>query len=785
MCALVVMTTQGSPVKFDVPAQPAASALMAFSQQAGVDVLFASADTKNLRTTAVVGIYEPAEAIALMLDGTGLSAKPTSSGKFVVRRERTPPPTTVPKSSEPTAPQEKDGPSTSALPEKAEVIRLAAFVVTPSQFGIGDDRIARNVTLTSAELQPLPQIGEDLYRTVTRLPGLSTNERSAMFMVRGAPNREVLSRFDGVDLIEPFHLKDYDGALSIIDLETVGSVNLITGGFTADYGDRLAGVFTIETQANPEPGLHTTLGLSVTNLRATNQGTFADGDGQWLVTARRGYIDLALKLGGNDIKDSPSYYDVSGKVLYRLSPNQTLSLHVLHAGDTFESLHNDPDPDLRSSYDSTFLWGRWLGNFGDRVSSEAVVSFSQLDWHRQGDGQHDEVDSYVTHPFTLRDDRRLNVLGLRNDWTINLTAHALIRTGFEFKAAKARYDYAMSRVRYSFSNGNLGTATLAIDAYRRPYGEHTGAYIAPRFQPWTPLIIEPSVRFDRDTQTGESVWSPRLNASYTMGRTAVRAAWGIYQQAQGVHELAVGDGETTFHSPERAEQRVIGISHQLKSGTELRLEAYERLTTHQRPYWINLTEPYNLFPESLYDRVQFSPTRGRARGVELFVQHRDRGRFGWGASYAYAVNEDEIGGRWMPRYWDQRHTLYMDVTYVPARNWQLSAAWQFHTGWPYTDQIFYLQRLNNGGMVANWYYGQTNALRAPAYHRLDLRATRTYRFEKGTLRVFVDIWNAYDRKNSAGFDNHYGYIANGQLVVVKTPGKLLSILPSAGLSWEF
>jgi len=88
-------------------------------------------------------------------------------------------------------------------------------------------------------------------------------------------------------------------------------------------------------------------------------------------------------------------------------------------------------------------------------------------------------------------------------------------------------------------------------------------------------------------------------------------------------------------------------------------------------------------------------------------------------------------------------------------------------------------------MVANWYYGQTNALRAPAYHRLDLRATRTYRFEKGTLRVFVDIWNAYDRKNSAGFNNHYGYIANGQLVVVKTPGKLLSILPSAGLSWEF
>jgi hypothetical protein len=49
----------------------------------------------------------------------------------------------------------------------------------------------------------------------------------------------------------------------------------------------------------------------------------------------------------------------------------------------------------------------------------------------------------------------------------------------------------------------------------------------------------------------------------------------------------------------------------------------------------------------------------------------------------------------------------------------------------------------------------------------------------------VDIFNAYDRQNEVGFDDHYAYIQNGQLIVVKTPGKMLPLLPSFGLSWEF
>jgi hypothetical protein len=606
-----------------------------------------------------------------------------------------------------------------------------------------------------------------------------------MFLVRGAPNNQLLARFDGVDLIEPFHLKDFDGSLSIVDLQTIGSVDLVTGGFTTEYGDRLAGVLTMETQEFTRPKLLTTVGLSVTDLRVTNQGEFAGGDGQWMVAARRGYIDLAIKLGGGEIDASPIYYDFSSKVEYRLNPHHTLSLHVLYAKDTFQRLQNgrlDDDPDLRSSYDSAYLWGRWQGDFGERLSGEGVLSLSRLDWHRNGNGL---IDGGV-HRFTLQDDRRLDTVGLRQDWTLNLTGQALLRTGFEFKSGQARYDYALLREMWSLINGNLLDTTRTVNYTLRPDGDYAAAYFAPRLQLGAPLVIEPGVRFERHSYTNDSGWSPRLNASLAVGpRTTVRAAWGIYEQAQGLQELSVQDRETKFSPSERAEQRVLGVSHKLESGLTLRLEAYERLSSHLRPYWENLVDVFNVFPEALYDRTKVSPSRGRARGLELLAENRRNPRFGWSASYTYAVTEEEVGGRWTPRLWDQRHTFYADVTYVPAPHWQLSASWQYHTGWPFTDINYYLTTLNDGSLIYSWTYGPYNGLRAPAYHRLDLRATRTFRLKHGTLRAFVDIFNAYNQQNEDGYDTPSATIVNGQLIVTKKPLKMLPLLPSFGLTWEF
>jgi iron complex outermembrane receptor protein len=77
-------TAEAAPVEFDLPAQSAAKALIAFSQQARVEVLFAYDELRPVTAAPVVGRYEPEDALVRLLKDTGFAARRKSPGRFVV-----------------------------------------------------------------------------------------------------------------------------------------------------------------------------------------------------------------------------------------------------------------------------------------------------------------------------------------------------------------------------------------------------------------------------------------------------------------------------------------------------------------------------------------------------------------------------------------------------------------------------------------------------------------------------------------------------------------------------
>ena len=83
LCLAPVLAS-AAPVDFNLPAQPASEALLAFSTQAKIEVLFSFDDLNHVRSTAVVGRYEPTEAIVRLLTGTGFTARQNAGEKFVV-----------------------------------------------------------------------------------------------------------------------------------------------------------------------------------------------------------------------------------------------------------------------------------------------------------------------------------------------------------------------------------------------------------------------------------------------------------------------------------------------------------------------------------------------------------------------------------------------------------------------------------------------------------------------------------------------------------------------------
>ena len=58
---------------------------------------------------------------------------------------------------------------------------------------------------------------------------------------------QCLVLLDGLEVLEPYHLKDFQGFLSIIDPDMLSGIDLYTGGFPVEYGDRSAGVLDLET----------------------------------------------------------------------------------------------------------------------------------------------------------------------------------------------------------------------------------------------------------------------------------------------------------------------------------------------------------------------------------------------------------------------------------------------------------------------------------------------------------------------------------------------------------
>jgi iron complex outermembrane receptor protein len=73
-------------VRFDVAAQPMAPALEALAREAGIEILFDRTVLGARRTMALHGRMTPAKALARLLAGSGLAARRTAGGAYVIVR---------------------------------------------------------------------------------------------------------------------------------------------------------------------------------------------------------------------------------------------------------------------------------------------------------------------------------------------------------------------------------------------------------------------------------------------------------------------------------------------------------------------------------------------------------------------------------------------------------------------------------------------------------------------------------------------------------------------------
>lgn len=653
--------------------------------------------------------------------------------------------------------------------------RIEEIVVQTSRYTLAAENIAPKNFLTQDQVQAMPRLADETLRAVQRLPGTATNGLSSLGPIRGGEPNETAILLNGLRLYEPFHLKNFFSPVSLLDSRLIDSIELYSGGFPVPYGDRMSGIIDA-TSIRPGQRYYEA-GLSLFHASALAATPFADGRGQALLSGRRGNLGDLAQFAENDF-GKPDYADGFAQVDYQLADTTSAAFDILASGDQIVLKRDDGAQLTRAKYRNIYGWLTLDHDWSAAASTRVIASFTDLVNERRG-----WVDEPGARVGQVRDDRTFHIAGLRIENTLDAVGMKH-RFGAEVRRLWGDYEYALDLTTvpgFPFP-GSPGSRTVRT-ASPAPQGFENSAYWDARTTLGRRWTVEAGMRIDVQTYDGTDdgeQWSPRLSVLYTLSpQTKLRAGWGRFFQSQGINELQVEDGITQFYPAQHADHAIMSVEHSFDAGFDLRVEAYRKYYRRIHPRFENLFDPLVFFPEAEFDRVMVDAHSGRAEGVEMLMQVRQRGAWSGWMSYTWSQVTDRIGDIDVPRSWDQRHAINLGVTWASGP-WTATMINSFHSGWPTTllaaDPQTGAPRID---------LSERNRSRFADYNSLDLRLTRTFIMPRGALDVFLEASNATSRENPCCAEYDVRQNEDGSLSYNREVDSWLPLVPSFGVLWRY
>ena len=672
----------------------------------------------------------------------------------------------------------RDSSSTPGRPpsaQKQEPAKLEEVVVQTSRYVLATENIAPKDFLTQDEVQAMPRLADETLRAVQRLPGTATNGVSSLGPIRGGEPNETAIYLNGLRLYEPFHLKNFYSPISLLDSRLIDGIEFYSGGFPALYGDRMSAIIDAHT-IRPDQRYYEA-GISFFHTSALAATSFDGGRGRALVSARRGNLGELAQFAEEDF-GKPDYSDGFARAEYALSDATHISFDALASGDQIVAKRDEGTQQARAKYRNIYGWLTLEHDWSPDVSSRVIGSFTDLVNERRG-----AVDQPGQRTGRVQDDRSFHIAGLRLENTLNAGAFTH-RFGAEVRKLWGDYNYALDLTvspDYPFP-GSPGSVTTRR-ASPAPQGYENSVYWDMRTtlgQRWT---VEAGLRADVQTYDGSDdgeQWSPRLSVLYELSpATTLRAGWGRFYQSQGINELQVEDGISTFYPAQHADHLIASIEHAFDEGFNVRVEAYRKYYRQLNPRFENILDPLVLFPEAEFDRVMIDARSARAEGVEVLLQMRPRGPWSGWLSYTWSQVTDRIGDADVPRSWDQRHAVNLGVSWASGP-WTATVINSFHSGWPTTELA-----MDPVTGVPSIDLSARNRSRFAEFNSLDMRLTRTFLMPRGALDVFVEVTNATSRENPCCVEYKPQQNADGSVTYVRDLNSWLPLIPSAGVLWRY
>ncbi len=717
--------------------------------EAGYRIIFSSdVVSDELLIQSEPDLAAPLSGLRAMLAAHGLALETGPADTWLVRK------TQLPEAREVVVAQ----PQQPALPE---------IVVTSSLHRLEYTQSGTHTYLDRELSTRIPAAAEEAVRITTRLPGTASGGISTRNHIRGGEVNEVLFLLDGHRLYEPYHLKDFQSVATIVNSSAIDGIDFYTGAYPARFGDRMSGVINMSLR-EPKKAIETELSLSFFNASVLSLGTLGGrGQGDWLIAARRGNLDLIADVVNPDI-GSPDYNDYLLHGGWEFGPRTQFSANLLVSNDKLVLADVDRGELASATYENRVLWLKWRADWSERLRSETVASVSRISNRRTGTLNLPQIVS-----GSLDESREFDAFGVKQDWTFVASKNWVFSFGVDGKHQDAKYRFSSTKAVAAPFDQILDNVPLEDRNFDLvPEGAQYSAYLEARWQLRQDLIIDAGLRWDQQSYTtamNDAQSSPRLSILYQIGeRTEMRLGWGQYSQAQEINELQVSDGVGSFFPAQRAEHVVANLKHQFANDINIDVSYYRKSFRAVRPRFENAFNSLTLLPELQFDRYRIDPISAKSAGAELMVSEGDASQpLFWWISYAWSEVRDRTPDRKIARNWDQTHTVKAGLSWRWKR-WDLSVAGEVHTGWPKTELA---------GL-------ELNSSRYSVFHTLDARVSREFAVRRGDLTVFLEVSNLYDRDNPCCTEYSVLAAATGPELVGKE-ATWLPLVPSLGVVWRY
>lgn len=607
--------------------------------------------------------------------------------------------------------------------------------------------------LNTAEIRSIPVLfGEnDVLKTIQLLPGIKpAGEGSSGFNVRGGSADQNLILLDEATVFNASHLL---GFFSVFNSDAIKDITVYKGNEPAEYGGRLSSVLDIKMNDGNDQHMKVSGGIGLISSRINLEGPIVKDKGSFMISARRTYADLFLKLSKDTTKNQTRlyFYDLNAKASYKINSNNRIYLSGYFGKDLI-SLQN------------TFgiNWGnisgtlRWNHLFSDRLFSNTSLIFSNYDYK-----------IYINNGNKFNIISRIQDYGIKEDLQFYMQTNSTLKFGFN-----SIYHKIIPGVITTDIDSELKNLTNKHDwensfyiSHQYRFSDHLKIEYGARLTLFSAMGPGDIYTYDEDGKitsletytSGQFIQTylnmePRLTFDYLINeQNSIKAS--LSRNVQNLHLLSNSTSgnptdlwipSSNNVKPELSDQVSLGYYHNFNDNKfEFSAETYFKNLQNQIDYK-NGAEL--LFNENVESQILFGT--GRTYGLEIFLKKK-QGRFNGWISYTLSKSErkfDEINsGNYFPAKQDRTHDLALVGMYELSKSWTLSATWVFYTG----NAVTYPTGKYAIDGKTMFYYSNRNADRMPDYHRLDLGATWVNKkSEKFESSWNFSLYNAYARENA-------------------------------------